>query len=158
MKEPRQSRVNGPNMRDVSLIWRQCPSRPDYMLALWPGRHPGPVEHATASPQCLRLSLSLSSPACNSVAYATASPQCLTSSFLPHLQLGLPTVVPWTPWQDSRRQTGGYVVQYDGLTLATVRNAGHMVPYTQPGRSLDVLRAYLAGDLTMGRTSAHVEV
>ena len=32
-------------------------------------------------------------------------------------------------------QVGGRVVKYRGLTLATVRNAGHMVPYTQPERA-----------------------
>jgi len=61
-------------------------------------------------------------------------------------RLGLPTARHWAPWTDYRGQVGGYSVAYEGrLTLATVRNAGHMVPYTQSGRSLDLLRGYLDG-------------
>jgi Serine carboxypeptidase len=30
---------------------------------------------------------------------------------------------------------GGYVVEHPKLTFASVRNAGHMVPYTQPERA-----------------------
>ena len=57
-------------------------------------------------------------------------------------------VEPWTPWTDSHGQTGGYTVKYASqFTLATVRDAGHMVPYTQPRRGRDVLRAYLDGNL-----------
>ncbi len=33
-------------------------------------------------------------------------------------------------------QVGGYVTTYQGLTFATVRDAGHMVPETQPERAL----------------------
>ena len=32
-------------------------------------------------------------------------------------------------------QVGGYVEVYEGLTFSTVRNAGHMVPYTQAERA-----------------------
>ena len=31
-----------------------------------------------------------------------------------------------------------------GLTFATVRGAGHMVPYTQPARALHLFEAFLA--------------
>jgi len=42
---------------------------------------------------------------------------------------------------------GGYVQDYDGgLSFATVRNAGHMVPYTQPAAALHLLSAFLAGE------------
>jgi serine carboxypeptidase-like clade 2 len=40
---------------------------------------------------------------------------------------------------------GGYQVDYRGLSFATVRNAGHMVPYTQPGRALHLFKAFLEG-------------
>ncbi len=40
---------------------------------------------------------------------------------------------------------GGYVQDYQGLSFATVRGAGHMVPYTQPQRAFDLLKAFLEG-------------
>lgn len=40
-------------------------------------------------------------------------------------------------------QVGGYVTEYDGLTLATVRGAGHMVPYTQPVRGLHLFKSFI---------------
>jgi len=55
----------------------------------------------------------------------------------------------WRPWIDSGLQTGGYTVHYgysgskNGLTFASVRDAGHMVPWTQPGRSFDLFSRFL---------------
>jgi len=55
----------------------------------------------------------------------------------------------WRPWLDSFSQTGGFVEVYkhgtnpNGLTFATVRDAGHMVPWTQPGRSFDLFSRFL---------------
>ena len=40
-------------------------------------------------------------------------------------------------------QVGGYVTTYQGLTFATVRGAGHMVPYTQPARAAHLFEAFL---------------
>lgn len=60
--------------------------------------------------------------------------------------LNLPIVNSWAPWTDSNEQVGGYVVQYQGLTFATVRNAGHMVPGFQPLRALDLFTGYLNGE------------
>jgi len=34
----------------------------------------------------------------------------------------------WRPWFITMDQIGGYITVYDGLTLSTVRGAGHMVP------------------------------
>lgn len=45
--------------------------------------------------------------------------------------LGLSVKTPWRQWKTVEGQAGGFVVEYEGLTFATVRNAGHMVPYTQ---------------------------
>jgi len=56
---------------------------------------------------------------------------------------------PWRLWLDSFSQTGGFVEVYrygsnpNGLTFATVRDAGHMVPWTQPGRSFDLFSRFL---------------
>ncbi|GFR42849.1 hypothetical protein Agub_g3807 [Astrephomene gubernaculifera] len=51
----------------------------------------------------------------------------------------------WQPWIPSDGQVGGYVVEYDGLTFATVRGAGHMVPYVQPARGAHLAQAFLEG-------------
>jgi len=56
--------------------------------------------------------------------------------------LNLPIVKKWSPWTVSK-QVGGFVTQYWGLTFATVRNAGHMVPLTQPERALALFERFL---------------
>eukprot|EP00850_Spirogloea_muscicola_P005258 SM000023S07714 [mRNA] locus=s23:1018730:1022593:- [translate_table: standard] len=48
----------------------------------------------------------------------------------------------WRPWYE-RSQVGGYVVEYEGLTFATVRESGHFVPYTQPARALHLFKAFI---------------
>ena len=40
-------------------------------------------------------------------------------------------VTTWRPWKSATGQVGGYFQRYKGLTLATVRDAGHMV-HTSP--------------------------
>lgn len=55
-----------------------------------------------------------------------------------------PVTAPWRPYYVGR-QVGGYVTVYDKLTFATVRGAGHMVPYTQPARALHLFRAFVRG-------------
>jgi len=57
--------------------------------------------------------------------------------------LNNPISNPWTPWNDIDGQVGGYVVEYDRMTFATVRNAGHMVPQTQPSRGLTMFNSFL---------------
>ncbi len=49
--------------------------------------------------------------------------------------LSLPIISPKRTWLVNG-QVGGRVTEYQGLTFSTVRNAGHMVPYTQPDRAL----------------------
>ncbi|GAQ88391.1 serine carboxypeptidase [Klebsormidium nitens] len=57
-------------------------------------------------------------------------------------KLLLEEVEPWRPWVlDS--QVGGYVTKYKGLTFSTVRDAGHMVPYTQPARALHLFKTFI---------------
>ncbi|KAL2631401.1 hypothetical protein R1flu_016087 [Riccia fluitans] len=52
--------------------------------------------------------------------------------------------IPWYPWNHSS-QVGGYSEVYKELTYTTVRDAGHFVPYSQPGRALSLFKHFLAG-------------
>ncbi|XP_057954709.1 serine carboxypeptidase 1-like [Malania oleifera] len=60
--------------------------------------------------------------------------------------LNLPIISSWRPWY-SNNEVGGYVVAYGGLTLATVRGAGHDVPSYQPERALTLFSSFLQGRL-----------
>ncbi|XP_073110260.1 serine carboxypeptidase 1 isoform X2 [Elaeis guineensis] len=60
--------------------------------------------------------------------------------------LGLGIESSWRPWYIDG-EVGGYVVGYKGLTFATVRGAGHMVPSYQPERSLTMISSFLEGKL-----------
>ncbi|XP_048554919.1 serine carboxypeptidase II-3-like isoform X2 [Triticum urartu] len=64
-------------------------------------------------------------------------------------QLQLPVAAKWRRWFSSTKgagEVGGYVVQYKGgLSLVTVRGAGHEVPSYQPRRALQLVQAFLAG-------------
>eukprot|EP00485_Elphidium_margaritaceum_P007165 CAMPEP_0202709196 /NCGR_PEP_ID=MMETSP1385-20130828/21322_1 /ASSEMBLY_ACC=CAM_ASM_000861 /TAXON_ID=933848 /ORGANISM="Elphidium margaritaceum" /LENGTH=455 /DNA_ID=CAMNT_0049368383 /DNA_START=169 /DNA_END=1536 /DNA_ORIENTATION=+ len=54
----------------------------------------------------------------------------------------------WKVWKDSDGQTGGYVTKFkDAFNFVTVHSAGHMIPETQPSRSLEAFTAYLKGDI-----------
>lgn len=59
--------------------------------------------------------------------------------------LNLETQTPFRPWYSSPDEVGGYVVQYDGLTFATVRGAGHEVPSYQPERALTLFSSFVQG-------------
>jgi len=59
--------------------------------------------------------------------------------------LNLTIVKAWRPWT-LENQVGGYIVEYEnGLTFTSVRNAGHMVPSTQPARALFMLNTFISG-------------
>ncbi|OEL26126.1 Serine carboxypeptidase 24 [Dichanthelium oligosanthes] len=60
--------------------------------------------------------------------------------------LGLPIETSWRPWRIDN-EVAGYVVGYKGLVFATVRGAGHMVPYYQPRRALALFSSFLEGKL-----------
>ncbi|XP_020113586.1 uncharacterized protein LOC109727809 [Ananas comosus] len=60
--------------------------------------------------------------------------------------LNLPIKTPWRAWY-TKYEVGGYVEEYEGLTLATVRGAGHMVPSYQPERALVLFHSFLKGIL-----------
>lgn len=53
---------------------------------------------------------------------------------------------PWRRWKSSTGQVGGWTEDYsDGLSFVTVRDAGHMVPYSQPERALYVFSHWIHG-------------
>ncbi|CAE7921766.1 SCPL34 [Symbiodinium sp. KB8] len=58
--------------------------------------------------------------------------------------LNLQTAEPWRPYM-VHDQVGGFVQEYKGLTFASVRNAGHLVPGTQPARAHHMFKAFLNG-------------
>ncbi|KQK04225.1 serine carboxypeptidase-like 26 isoform X2 [Brachypodium distachyon] len=58
--------------------------------------------------------------------------------------LGLAVKSQWQPWYLSN-QVAGRFVEYEGLTMATVRGAGHAVPQDKPAESLVLIGSFLAG-------------
>ncbi|CAH9078045.1 unnamed protein product [Cuscuta europaea] len=58
----------------------------------------------------------------------------------------LAEVTDWRPWL-SNQEVGGYVEGYKGLTLVTIRGAGHEFASYQPERSLTVISAFLQNKL-----------
>ena len=66
-----------------------------------------------------------------------------TRTWIASLKLKVKT--PWRPWYGWNGQVGGYVELYDGLSFATVREAGHMVPYTQPERAFQMFSNFVSG-------------
>ncbi|CAL1358732.1 unnamed protein product [Linum trigynum] len=69
-------------------------------------------------------------------------PVTATRFSLSHLNLTVKTR--WYPWK-SGNQVGGWTEEYEGLTFATVRGAGHEVPLLQPRRAFILFRSFLAG-------------
>jgi len=69
-------------------------------------------------------------------------PYAGTRQWIADLQRNI--VQPWQPYM-VQNQVGGYYTVYEGLTFATVRNAGHMVPQTQPERGLHMFSNFLYG-------------
>lgn len=53
----------------------------------------------------------------------------------------------WKVWTDINGQTGGYLTKWkNAMNLVTVHSAGHLIPETQPSRSLQTFERYLAGE------------
>ncbi|KAK4348789.1 hypothetical protein RND71_031544 [Anisodus tanguticus] len=52
----------------------------------------------------------------------------------------------WYPWY-LQGEVGGYVEEYENLTLVTIRGAGHFVPTYQPNRALAFFSHFLSGKL-----------
>ncbi|TMW85269.1 hypothetical protein EJD97_023415 [Solanum chilense] len=57
-----------------------------------------------------------------------------------------PIKTAWYPWF-FQGEVGGYAVEYQNLTFATVRGAGHFVPSYQPGRALTMFSSFINGTL-----------
>ncbi|XP_006655142.3 serine carboxypeptidase 2-like [Oryza brachyantha] len=58
--------------------------------------------------------------------------------------LGLPTTINWYPWYDAIK-VGGWSQVYKGLTLVTVRGAGHEVPLHRPRQAFILFNHFLKG-------------
>ncbi|KNA13847.1 hypothetical protein SOVF_112940 [Spinacia oleracea] len=56
--------------------------------------------------------------------------------------LRLPTVANWYPWYDNGR-VGGWSQVYKGLTLVTIKGAGHEVPLHKPRQAFILLNHFL---------------
>ncbi|KAF3334533.1 serine carboxypeptidase-like 33 [Carex littledalei] len=57
--------------------------------------------------------------------------------------IGLPIKTQWRPWYQNM-QVGGRVVEYEkGLTLVTIRGAGHLVPLNKPQEALLLINSFL---------------
>jgi carboxypeptidase C (cathepsin A) len=55
------------------------------------------------------------------------------------LSLQRPVKSAWAPWYYTNangEQTAGWSVMFDRLTFTTIKGAGHMVPWYQPGPAL----------------------
>ncbi|CAN6290377.1 unnamed protein product [Urochloa humidicola] len=60
-------------------------------------------------------------------------------------KLGLAVAADWRPWSTDGKEVAGYVIEYKGLTFATVRGSGHMVPIDQPDRALVLFKSFMEG-------------
>ncbi|KAL5774546.1 hypothetical protein ACOSP7_012103 [Xanthoceras sorbifolium] len=67
--------------------------------------------------------------------------------------LGLPITKSWRPWYHEK-QVSGWYQEYDGLTFATFRGAGHAVPCFKPSESLALFSAFLSGQSLPSMRSA----
>jgi len=63
--------------------------------------------------------------------------------------LGFNVKTPWQPWyvkDEGYKQVAGYYVEYEsGLTYATVKGAGHMVPQMRPEEALELFKRFVDG-------------
>ncbi|KAK6922464.1 Peptidase S10, serine carboxypeptidase [Dillenia turbinata] len=60
-------------------------------------------------------------------------------------ELGLNTTVPYRVWFEGMQVGGWTQVHGDILSFATIRGASHEAPFSQPGRSLGLFKAFLEG-------------
>jgi len=49
----------------------------------------------------------------------------------------------WRPWVAQSQNISGMVWQYNTITLATVRGAGHMVSWDKPAEALELFNVFL---------------
>lgn len=55
----------------------------------------------------------------------------------------MPVKKNWRPWVTNSQNVSGMVWQLEGMTLATVRGAGHMVPSDKPQEAEEILNVFL---------------
>ncbi|RLM94242.1 serine carboxypeptidase-like 33 isoform X1 [Panicum miliaceum] len=58
--------------------------------------------------------------------------------------LGLPIKTKWQPWY-LNKQVAGRFVEYHGMTMVTIRGAGHLVPLNKPEEGLALIDTFLLG-------------
>ncbi|KAF8692521.1 hypothetical protein HU200_039622 [Digitaria exilis] len=58
--------------------------------------------------------------------------------------LGLPIKTQWQPWY-LNKQVAGRFVEYQGMTMATIRGAGHLVPLNKPAEGFALIDTFLRG-------------
>ncbi|XP_073008342.1 serine carboxypeptidase-like 26 [Typha latifolia] len=58
--------------------------------------------------------------------------------------LDLPLKTQWHPWYHNK-QVAGRFVEYEGLTMVTIRGAGHLVPLNKPEEALVMVNSFLLG-------------
>ncbi|XP_014494536.1 serine carboxypeptidase-like 40 [Vigna radiata var. radiata] len=79
----------------------------------------------------------------------------ITSTKYSVKKMELPVEKVWHPWF-SHGEVGGFAEVYKGgLTLATVREAGHQVPSYQPARALTLIKYFLDGTPLPGPPKRH---
>ncbi|XP_061375565.1 serine carboxypeptidase-like 31 [Gastrolobium bilobum] len=59
--------------------------------------------------------------------------------------LDLPITKRWRPWYH-KKEVSGWYQEYEGLTFATFRGAGHAVPSFKPSNSLEFFSSFLLGE------------
>ncbi|KAL6607797.1 hypothetical protein ACP70R_040860 [Stipagrostis hirtigluma subsp. patula] len=59
--------------------------------------------------------------------------------------LDLPIKTQWQPWY-LNKQVAGRFVEYHGMSMVTVRGAGHLVPLNKPAEGLMMINAFLRGE------------
>lgn len=59
--------------------------------------------------------------------------------------LGLPIKTQWQPWYLDK-QVAGRFVEYHGMSMVTVRGAGHLVPLNKPAEGLMLINTFLNGE------------
>jgi serine carboxypeptidase-like clade 2 len=59
--------------------------------------------------------------------------------------LDLPIKTQWQPWYLDK-QVAGWFVEYHGMSMVTVRGAGHLVPLNKPAEGLTLINTFLRGE------------
>lgn len=65
-------------------------------------------------------------------------------------ELELPVLNPWRPWyypgnKEGESQVAGFAMELQGLTFASIRGVGHMVPQWGPSQASEMIKSFIAG-------------